>query len=73
MNENTTNSIPGIIETLNGYVVIPLEMLERLEQAETTLGIIRSILRTVDRYDAVSILRKVAGVRYEKPAEEDDE
>jgi hypothetical protein len=73
MNENTTNSIPGIIETLNGYVVIPLEMLERLEQAETTLGIIRSILRTVDRYDACSILRKVAGVRYEKPAEEDEE
>ena len=73
MNENTTNSIPEIIDTLNGYVIIPLSVLEELEQAQVTLGIVKTVLKTMDRYDSVSVLRKITGVRYEKPAEEDDE
>lgn len=73
MNENTTNSIPEIIDTLNGYVIIPLSVLEELEQARITLDIVKQILKTMDRYDSVGILRKLTGVRYEKPAEEDDE
>lgn len=73
MNENTTNSIPEIIDTLNGYVIIPLSVLEELEQAQITLGIVKTVLKTMDRYDSVSVLRKITGVRYEKPAEEDEE
>ena len=73
MNENTTNSISEIIDTLNGYVIIPLRVLEELEQAQITLGIVKTVLKTMDRYDSVSVLRKITGVRYEKPAEEDDE
>lgn len=73
MNENTTNSIPEIIDTLNGYVIIPLSVLEELEQARITLDIVKQILKTMDRYDSVGVLRKLTGVRYEKPAEEDDE
>ena len=64
MNENTTNSIPEIIDTLNGYVIIPLSVLEELEQAQITLGIVKTVLKTMDRYDSVSVLRKITGVRY---------
>ena len=73
MNENTTNSIPEIIDTLNGYVIIPLSVLEELEQAQITLGIVKTVLKTMDRYDSVSVLRKITGVQYEKHAEEDEE
>jgi hypothetical protein len=67
MNENTTNTAPF------GFVLLSLERLEELERAEATLDIVKKILKTIDRYDSVSVLHNITGVRYEKPKEEDEE
>lgn len=74
MNENTTNSIPEIINSLNGYAIIPLEMLERLEKADAMLEVVKKIVAH-ERYanSTVVTIRQITGARYEKSEEEDEE
>ncbi len=68
MNENTTNTAPF------GFVLLSLERLEELEQAEATLDIVKKIVAH-DRYanSTVVTIRQITGVRYEKTEEEDEE
>ena len=61
MNETTTNNIPEIIDTLNGYVIIPLATLESLEDAETKAVIAKRTLEEnrLSSYDMIDVLRAV--------------
>lgn len=74
MYENTTKAITEIINTVNGYVIIPLEMLERLEKAAATLDVVKTIVAH-EQYanSTVVTIRHITGVRYEKTEEEDEE
>lgn len=75
MYENTTKAITEIINTVNGYVIIPLERLETLEDAESKAAIARRIL-TEDRlssYDLIDALRAVFNAYPVKPEKEDEE
>lgn len=75
MNENTTNAVPDIIDTLNGYVIIPIETLEKLIRAETRASIVYRIL-VEDRmtsYDQLDTIRAVFDAYPPKPKKEDEE
>lgn len=75
MHENTTKAIIDIINTVNGYVIVPLERLETLEDAESKAAVARRVLaeERMGAYDIVDVLRAVFNAYPPQPKKEDDE
>lgn len=65
-----TQAARGILGDMNGYVVIPLELLERLERSDSTLAAVKALAATMEDYNIMKPLKAILGIR-EAPEEEE--